>query len=43
MPLVDYDTCQMKLRATRLGQNFLLDKTSFLCAGGEVAKGLPTS
>lgn len=39
LPLVDYATCIKQLRTTRLGNNFLLDPTSFTCAGGEVAKG----
>jgi secreted trypsin-like serine protease len=38
VPLVDYDACTTMLRATRLGQRFLLDPTSFTCAGGESAK-----
>lgn len=38
VPLVDQATCQNQLRATRLGQNFQLDFTSFICAGGEAGK-----
>lgn len=38
VPLVDQGTCQNLLRATRLGQNFQLDFTSFTCAGGEAGK-----
>lgn len=37
MDMVDYDTCQDKLRSTRLGQFFQLDK-SFNCAGGQGGK-----
>lgn len=39
VPLVDQNTCQNQLRATRLGSNFALDFTSFVCAGGEPGKG----
>lgn len=39
VPLIDYDTCQKQLRATRLGANFVLDAISFTCAGGESSKG----
>jgi hypothetical protein len=38
VPLIDQTTCQNQLRATRLGQNFQMDFTSFLCAGGESGK-----
>lgn len=38
LPIVDYNTCQNQLRATRLGQYFQLDSTSFICAGGEAGK-----
>ncbi|CAG9811514.1 unnamed protein product [Chironomus riparius] len=38
LPLVDQFTCQNLLRSTRLGQNFILDQSSFLCAGGELGK-----
>ncbi|CAG9811606.1 unnamed protein product [Chironomus riparius] len=34
VPLVDQTTCQNQLRTTRLGTGFILDPTSFLCAGG---------
>lgn len=37
LPLVPKDTCQSKLRKTRLGTYFSLDK-SFICAGGEAGK-----
>merc|ERR1712061_857572 len=33
LPVVDHDTCQDKLRQTRLGGKFKLDN-SFVCAGG---------
>lgn len=36
---MDQFTCQNLLRSTRLGQNFILDQNSFLCAGGELGKG----
>lgn len=39
VPLVDQNTCQNQLRTTRLGANFGLDFTSFVCAGGEPGKG----
>lgn len=38
VPLVDANTCQNQLRSTRLGPNFVLDTTSFICAGGEAGK-----
>ena len=37
LSIVDNDECQDKLRQTRLGSNFILNK-SFLCAGGEEGK-----
>lgn len=37
LPLVDNYACQEKLRKTRLGKYFVLDK-SFVCAGGEEGK-----
>ncbi|XP_037803658.1 hepatocyte growth factor activator-like isoform X3 [Penaeus monodon] len=37
LPLVDNYACQEKLRKTRLGKYFILDK-SFVCAGGEEGK-----
>jgi hypothetical protein len=40
VPLVDHKTCQQLLRETRLGKNFKLNADSFVCAGGEVAKGI---
>ncbi|XP_053966127.1 phenoloxidase-activating factor 2-like [Anastrepha ludens] len=33
LPIVDFGTCQTRLRGTRLGQKFALDR-SFICAGG---------
>ncbi|CAD6992026.1 chymotrypsin-like protease CTRL-1 isoform X2 [Ceratitis capitata] len=33
LPIVDFGSCQARLRGTRLGQKFALDR-SFLCAGG---------
>lgn len=39
VPLVDQNSCQNQLRTTRLGLNFVLDSTSFVCAGGEAGKG----
>lgn len=39
LPIIDSNTCQNQLRATRLGTNFQLDSTSFMCAGGEAGKG----
>lgn len=39
VPLVDQSVCQTQLRATRLANNFALDTTSFICAGGENGKG----
>lgn len=38
LPLIDQNTCQNQLRVTRLGANFALDFTSFVCAGGESGK-----
>lgn len=39
VPIVDQTTCLYKLRSTRLGQNFVFDTNSFMCAGGEPGKG----
>lgn len=33
--LVPHDECQQKLKRTRLGNHFILDK-SFVCAGGVI-------
>lgn len=38
LPIVPFIQCQEKLRTTRLGKRYLLDK-SFVCAGGEPGKG----
>lgn len=38
VPIVAQATCQQQLQSTRLGLNFLLDNTSFMCAGGEAGK-----
>lgn len=38
VPLVEQNLCQNQLRATRLTQNFQLDFSSFVCAGGELGK-----
>ena len=35
MNVIEQNSCQEKLRKTKLGQFFVLDK-SFICAGGEV-------
>ncbi len=35
VPLRSNEECLSSLRATRLGSAFVLDTTSFLCAGGE--------
>lgn len=37
LPIVQFENCQENLRKTRLGSEFILDK-SFLCAGGEQGK-----
>lgn len=38
VPIVDQNTCESQLRTTRLGSGFVLDRTSFMCAGGEAGK-----
>ncbi|KAL7011144.1 hypothetical protein ACKWTF_014118 [Chironomus riparius] len=38
IPLLDQTTCLKMLRATILGSRFVLDKVSFVCAGGETGK-----
>ncbi|XP_067638203.1 phenoloxidase-activating factor 2 isoform X2 [Eurosta solidaginis] len=38
VPLITNAACQTQLRATRLGQPFQLDSSSFICAGGEAGK-----
>ncbi|CAG9796577.1 unnamed protein product [Diatraea saccharalis] len=35
VPIVASATCQSQLQAARLGPSFVLDTTSFICAGGE--------
>ncbi|XP_078053653.1 inactive CLIP domain-containing serine protease A3 [Augochlora pura] len=38
VPIVTQSTCEVSLRRTRLGQYYNLDKSSFICAGGETGK-----
>ena len=38
VPVVDEYECEERLRLTRLGGNFRLEKNSFMCAGGEFGK-----
>ncbi|GAB0097935.1 phenoloxidase-activating factor 2 [Sergentomyia squamirostris] len=38
VPVIPNAQCQTQLRATRLGPSFVLDPTSFTCAGGEPGK-----
>ncbi|ODM90248.1 Clotting factor B [Orchesella cincta] len=38
LPIVDQDICEQRLRTTRLGNYFQLNRYSFLCAGGEEGK-----
>ncbi|XP_015599347.1 phenoloxidase-activating factor 2 [Cephus cinctus] len=38
VPILSQTTCETQLRGTRLGQFFVLDRNSFLCAGGEMGK-----
>ncbi|XP_017886309.1 phenoloxidase-activating factor 2 [Ceratina calcarata] len=38
VPIVDQTVCENDLRTTRLGQSFVLNRNSFLCAGGEQNK-----
>uniref|UniRef100_A0A182T3C9 Peptidase S1 domain-containing protein n=1 Tax=Anopheles maculatus TaxID=74869 RepID=A0A182T3C9_9DIPT len=38
VPVVSAANCQTALRTTRLGSSFVLDTTSFICAGGELGK-----
>ncbi|PSN31813.1 hypothetical protein C0J52_16417 [Blattella germanica] len=35
VPVLSYSDCQAKLQTTRLGAQFKLDPSSFICAGGE--------
>ncbi|XP_044312998.1 phenoloxidase-activating factor 2 [Drosophila rhopaloa] len=39
LPVVDFNSCQARLRSTRLGPKFALDR-SFICAGGQ--RGIDT-
>ncbi|XP_068978139.1 phenoloxidase-activating factor 2-like isoform X1 [Bombus flavifrons] len=38
VPIVDQSICENALRQTRLGRSFMLNKNSFICAGGEQGK-----
>lgn len=38
VPIVAPATCQTQMQAARLGPTFVLDTTSFICAGGEASK-----
>ncbi|ODN00518.1 Serine protease 44 [Orchesella cincta] len=38
LPIVDQDICEQRMRTTRLGPHFNLNRYSFLCAGGEEGK-----
>lgn len=38
VPIVAPGTCQSQMQAARLGASFVLDTTSFICAGGEANK-----
>lgn len=38
VPIVDSNVCESRFRQTRLGANFVLSRTSFICAGGEAGK-----
>lgn len=38
VPIIDQSTCESALQKTRLGQFFMLNKSSFICAGGEQGK-----
>ncbi|XP_043268687.1 phenoloxidase-activating factor 2-like [Venturia canescens] len=38
VPIIDQADCESRLRNTRLGQYFVLDRTSYMCAGGEAGK-----
>lgn len=38
VPIIATASCLTALRATRLGPTFILNETSFMCAGGEVGK-----
>ncbi|XP_047531058.1 phenoloxidase-activating factor 2 [Vanessa atalanta] len=38
VPIVASGTCQAQMQTARLGSTFVLDTTSFICAGGEASK-----
>lgn len=38
VPIVASATCQTQMQTARLGSTFVLDTTSFICAGGEANK-----
>ena len=38
VPIIDQNECENRLRATRLGSSFVLNRYSFICAGGEPGK-----
>ncbi|XP_058802891.1 phenoloxidase-activating factor 2-like [Phymastichus coffea] len=38
VPIIDQASCEARLRQTRLGPNFVLNRNSFICAGGESGK-----
>lgn len=38
LPIMDSNECEKRLRSTRLGKYFELNRHSFLCAGGEEGK-----
>lgn len=38
VPIIAPDVCQTQLRTARLGPTYVLDSTSFICAGGEANK-----
>ena len=38
VPIVDSTNCENQLKQTRLGAAFILDRNSFICAGGEQGK-----
>lgn len=38
VPIISSATCETTLRSTRLGSAFILDRNSFICAGGEINK-----
>jgi len=38
VPLLDDNTCETRFRQSALGPNFVFDRLSFTCAGGERGK-----